>query len=142
MTIVDHEHSELCLQSLRAVAADLGVTRAAVNLMVQDGRLDAVRLGARWYVCQQVLAAFRASYRPAPSAGRKLGRRGRPDMVHVVQALLEDWGEARVDELSEVVRRDPGNVRKYLAILNARGLAEKTSSCTWVPTPSRTLHVS
>jgi predicted transcriptional regulator len=55
-------------------------------------------------------------------------------MVEVVQALLEDWGEARVDELSEVVGRDPGNVRKYLSILRARGVATKTSSCTWTPT--------
>jgi len=55
-------------------------------------------------------------------------------MVEVVQSLLEDWGEARVDELSEVVKRDPGNVRKYLAILKARGVATKTSSCTWAPT--------
>lgn len=100
--------------------------------MVRDERLAAVRWGARWYVCGEVLEAFQEDYRPAPSAGRKLGpRAGQPEMVTVVHALLEDWGEARVDELSEVVRRDPGNVRKYLAILNARGLAYKTSPCTW-----------
>lgn len=38
-----------------------------------------------------------------------------------------------MDELSEVVGRDPGNVRKYLAILQQRGLARKTSNCTWEP---------
>ena len=58
-------------------------------------------------------------------------------MVHVVRDLLADWGEARVDELSEVVGRDPGNVRKYLAILQRRGLAQKTSNCTWEATTPR-----
>ena len=55
-------------------------------------------------------------------------------MVETVHKLLCDWGEARVDELSEVVRRDPGNVRKYLAILHERGLARKTTNVTWEPT--------
>lgn len=132
MTPPDHQHDGQCLLSLREVATELGVTRAAVNFMVRDERLAGVRWGARWYVCTDVLEAFRQDYRPAPSAGRKLGpRAGEPNMIDVVQSLLEDWGEARVDELSEVVRRDPGNVRKYLAILKERGIATKTSSCTW-----------
>jgi len=59
-------------------------------------------------------------------------------MVDVVLELLRDWGEARVDELSEVVQRDPGNVRKYLAILHARGLAEKSSPVTWTPRSAST----
>jgi hypothetical protein len=58
-------------------------------------------------------------------------------MADSVLDLLSDWGEARVDEISEVVQRDPGNVRKYLAILKERGLAAKTSSCTWAPTHAR-----
>jgi hypothetical protein len=135
MTPPEHQHDSRCLLSLKEVAAELGVTRAAVNFMVRDERLTGVRWGARWYVCTEVLDAFRQDYRPAPSAGRRLGpRAGEPNMVEVVQSLLEDWGEARVDELSEVVKRDPGNVRKYLAILKARGVATKTSSCTWAPT--------
>lgn len=135
MTPPDHQHDGRCLLSLREVAAELGVTRAAVNFMVRDERLAAERWGARWYVCTEVLDAFRQDYRPAPSAGKKLGpRAGEPDMLEVVRSLLEDWGEARVDELSEVVRRDPGNVRKYLAILKERGVVTKTSSCTWAPT--------
>lgn len=135
MTPPDHQHDGRCLLSLREVAAELGVTRAAVNFMVRDGRLSGERWGAPWYVCREVLDAFRQGYRPAPSAGKKLGpRAGEPTMIEVVRSLLEDWGEARVDELSEVVKRDPGNVRKYLAILNERGLAAKTSSCTWAPT--------
>jgi len=130
----DHLHDQRCLRSLPDVAEALGVTRAAVNFMVHDGRLEATRCGPRWYVCEDVLEEFRSSYRPAPSAGRKLGpRAGQPEMVEVVHALLSDWGEARVDELSEVVGRNPGNVRKYLAILHRRGLAKKTSSCTWAP---------
>jgi predicted transcriptional regulator len=55
-------------------------------------------------------------------------------MVDAVHELLCDWGEARVDEISEVVQRDPGNVRKYLAILHQRGLVQRTTSVTWVPT--------
>lgn len=134
----DHVHDAACLLSLPAVAGALGITRAAVNFMVRDERLPAVRVGPGWYVCSDVLDAFRADYRPAPSAGRKLGPRGgAPSMVEVVQALLEDWGEARVDELSEVIDRDPGNVRKYLAILKSRGVVTKTSACTWAPAPSR-----
>lgn len=130
----EHLHDQGCLHSLREVANALGITRAAVNFMVHDGRLLATRCGARWYVCGEVLKDFRLHYRPAPSAGRKLGpRAGQPQMVHVVHDLLADWGEARVDELSEVIGRDPGNVRKYLAILQQRGLARKTSSCTWAP---------
>lgn len=113
----------------------LGVTRSAVNFMVRDCRLSATRFGPRWYVCEETLESFRATYTPAPSAGRKLGRRsGDPDITESVLALLSDWGGARVDEISEVVQRDPGNVRKYLAILRERGLAAKTSNSTWVPT--------
>ena len=130
-----HTHDQRCLLSLPQVAEVLGVTRSAVNLMVHDGRLNATRFGPRWYVCDETLESFRATYTPAPSAGRKLGRRGGdPDMTESVLALLSDWGEARVDEISEVVQRDPGNVRKYLAILRERGLATKTSNSTWVPT--------
>lgn len=103
--------------------------------MVHEGRLSATRFGPSWYVCADVLESFRSTYRPPPSAGRKLGRRdGTPDLAESVLELLSDWGEARVDELSEVVQRDPGNVRKYLAILKERGLAMKTSRSTWVPT--------
>lgn len=133
----EHLHDQGCLRSLREVADVLGITRAAVNFMVHDGRLPATRCGARWYVCKNVFEGFRVDYRPAPSAGRKLGpRAGQPQMIDVVHGLLDDWGEARVDELSEVVGRDPGNVRKYLALLQQRGLARKTSHCTWEATPS------
>jgi excisionase family DNA binding protein len=135
MSQPDDLHDHRCLRSLPQVAEVLGVTRSAVNLMVRDGRLGATRFGPRWYVGFDVLERFLATYEPAPSAGRKLGRRGGgPDIVEAVHELLCDWGEARVDELSEVVQRDPGNVRKYLAILQKRGLARKASSATWVPT--------
>jgi predicted transcriptional regulator len=64
-------------------------------------------------------------------------------MVDVVYSLLVNWGETRVDELSEVVARDPGNVRKYLAILRARGLAQKSGPITWVATSdSRSLRTT
>lgn len=135
MSPPEHTHDQRCLRSLPQVAEVLGVTRSAVNLMVRDGRLSATRFGPRWYVCEETLESFRATYTPAPSAGRKLGRRsGEPDITESVLELLSDWGGARVDEISEVVQRDPGNVRKYLAILRERGLAAKTSNSTWVPT--------
>jgi len=119
---------------LPEVAAILGVTRAAVNFMVHDGRLPASRDGARWIVEEADLEKFRAAYSRPTSAGRRLGPRGgEPHMADVVLELLRDWGEARVDELSTVVGRDPGNVRKYLAVLRARGLAKKASSVTWAP---------
>lgn len=137
MSPPEHVHDQECLRSLPQVAEVLGVTRSAVNLMVRDGRLGATRFGPSWYVCNDALASFRATYKPAPSAGRKLGRRaGGPDMVESVLELLRDWGEARVDEIGEVLQRDPGNVRKYLAILRQRGLAAKTSNSTWIPTAS------
>ncbi len=132
VTPLEHAHDAACLLSLQKVAESLGVTRAAVNSMVHDGRLDAVRLGPRWYVCESVFERFRSGYRPPPSAGRKLGPRGgEPQMVEVVYALLVDWGEARVDELSEVLGRHPGNVRKYLAVLRARGLARRVEGPVW-----------
>jgi hypothetical protein len=135
MTLVEHAHDAACLLSLQDVAGQLGVTRAAANFMVRDGRLGAQRSGPRWYVCERDLAAFLNDYKPGPAAGRKLGPRGgEPELPTVVHALLQQWGEARVDELSEVLDRHPGNVRKYLAILRARGLAHKINSHTWVPT--------
>lgn len=135
MSPPEHTHDQRCLRSLPQVAEVLGVTRSAVNLMVRDGRLGATRFGPRWYVCDEILESFRTTYTPAPSAGRKLGRRhGDLDMTESVLELLSDWGEARVDEISEVVQRDPGNVRKYLAILRERGLATKTNNSTWIPT--------
>jgi DNA-binding XRE family transcriptional regulator len=135
MSPPEHTHDQGCLHGLPDVANVLGVTRSAVNLMVRDGRLEATRYGPRWYVCDEVLESFRSTYTPAPSAGRKLGRRsGDPDMTESVLELLADWGEARVDEISEVVQRDPGNVRKYLAILRERGLVAKTTNATWIPT--------
>lgn len=132
MTPPEHAHDADCLLSLQDVADRLGISRAAVNSMVHDGRLDAVRLGPRWYVCGSEFERFRATYTRPPSAGRKLGPRGgSPQMVDVVHALLLDWGEARVDELSEVLDRHPGNVRKYLAVLEARGLAQRVEGPVW-----------
>lgn len=131
-----HAHDATCLLALSDVANLVGVSRAAVNSMVHDGRLEAVRIGPRWYVCQQTFAVFRSTYDPPASAGRRLGpRSGEPQMVDVVYDLLVDWGEARVDELSEVVERHPGNIRKYLAILKARGLASRSATAVWSPTP-------
>ena len=129
-----HEHDDDCLRGLQQVADDLGVTRAAVNFMVHDGRLPAILRGPYWFVCTDAFEEFRRTYEPAPSAGRKLGpRSGEPAMTEVVAALLDEWGEARVDELSVVVRRAEGNVRKYLALLVAQGRAFKADNSTWVP---------
>lgn len=92
-------------------------------------RLPAIRRGPYWFVCSATFRDFRRRYEPAPSAGRKLGpRSGDPAMTEVVAGLLDDWGEARVDELSTVVGRAEGNVRKYLALLVAQGRAFKTGT--------------
>lgn len=139
MSDVEQTDAPSAALSLSQVAAILGVSRSAVNLMVHDDRLPARRDGHRWIVTVEEVERFRQNYQPAPSAGRKLGPRGgQPHMVDVVLELLRDWGEARVDELSEVVQRDPGNVRKYLAILHARGLVEKSSPVTWAPRSAST----
>lgn len=134
VTPPEHAHDASCLLALRDVADGLGVSRAAVNSMVRDGRLGAIRLGPYWYVCQPVFDEFRSSYEPPPSAGRRLGPRGgEPAMADVVYELLVDWGEARVDELSEVLGRHPGNIRKYLALLQTRGLVARAGDAVWSP---------
>jgi hypothetical protein len=55
-----------------------------------------------------------------------------------VVALLSEWGCATAEELGIVMSLHVGNVRKYLAILAAQGLAERRDDGQWILTSSET----
>jgi excisionase family DNA binding protein len=120
---------------LTRVAEELGVTRSAVYLMVMEHRLGGMQCGARWVVRREEVERFRSQWRRPPNAGRRLRRQAThaagPEQV---LALLQDWGDATVDELAEAIGRHPGNVRKYLRLLEVRGLAARPGTGTWTPT--------
>lgn len=119
--------------ALQAVGEELGVTRSAVYLMIRSGRLPGMQCGARWYVRREDLDEFKRTYIPAPTAGRRFGpRSGDANGTDLVLALLREWGSATSEELAEVLNRHPGNVRKYLSLLKARGLADRDGSGGWV----------
>jgi excisionase family DNA binding protein len=119
---------------LAKVAEELGVTRSAVYLMVVEHRLEGMQCGARWVVRRSDVERFRAGWQPPPNAGRRLRRRtGVPDGPNEVLALLEDWGEANVEELAEAIGRHPGNVRKYLKLLEIRGQVRRSGVGGWIP---------
>lgn len=48
----------------------LGVSRVAVTLMVQQGKLPAIRVGRSWAVPKDALLEFASTYRKGPG-GRK-----------------------------------------------------------------------
>lgn len=52
------------------VARILGVSRVAVTLMVQQGKLPAIRIGRSWAVPKNVALEFAKGYRKGPG-GRK-----------------------------------------------------------------------
>lgn len=116
------------------VAVELGVTRSAVYEMVRQERLEGRQQGSRWLVPRTALTRFKADWVPAPNAGRRLTRRA--DGPKEVLSLLQDWRDGRVEELAEAMGRHPGNVRKYLRILEVRGLAQRQPEGDWVPTQS------
>jgi len=107
--------------TLPDVAREMGVSRSAVYLWVTSHRLDAMQCGPRWLVRRSDLESFRQRHQLASSAGREYGpRNGDTAGPALVLELLDEWGEARVDELAEVLQRHPGNVRKYLRLLESR----------------------
>lgn len=50
------------------------------------------------------------------------------------EGMLREYGPASPSELAELLAKDAGNVRKHLAILAARGAAERLSDGQWVLT--------
>ena len=114
------------------VAEELGVTRSAVYLMVTEHRLQGMQCGARWVASRADVERFKAEWHPPHNAGRRLQRRtGTADGPDQVRKLLEDWGDATVEELAEVIGRHPGNVRKYLKQLEVRGVAHRLPQGQW-----------
>lgn len=120
--------------TLPEVAQELGVTRSAVYLMIRDGRLAGMQCGPRWHVRREDLEAFKQTYDPAPTAGRRFGPRNGDYGPAVVLELLHEWGSATTDELAEILERHPGNIRKYLKLLEHRGHATRDDRGTWSPT--------
>lgn len=126
---------------LAKVAEELGVTRSAVYLMVVEHRLEGMQCGARWVVRSRDVERFREGWKPPPNAGRRLRRRtDTPDGPRQVLALLQDWGEASVEELAEAISRHPGNVRKYLKLLEVRGHARRSCDGRWTPAALSEVH--
>lgn len=115
--------------SLPEAARRLGLHRATVNEMVQDGRIPAERNGPHWYVDEVDLDAFAATYTRPPGSPRR--RVGAVEPSGDLLARLADWEEASVRELAAVINMHEGNIRKHLCIAEAQGLAERDEYAQW-----------
>lgn len=121
--------------SLPEAADLLGVHRATVNEMVLTGRLPAERVGPHWVIDENEFNRFRSTYERPKHYTRPKGASQASDhwVAHLLQ-LLAEWDSATVAELSEVVDLVPGNIRKYLCIAEARGLAVRNEYGDWMLT--------
>jgi excisionase family DNA binding protein len=117
------------LIGLPQAAERLGLHRATVNDMVQDGRIPARRLGAHWYIEAGDLERFASTYERPRNAPRRLPRAVRPSPK--ILELLGQWRCATVSELHEVVEMHDGNIRKHLCIAEAQGLVERDEYSRW-----------
>jgi len=107
----------------------LGLHRATVNDMVQDGRIPARRVGAHWYIEADDLERFASTYERPRNAPRRLPRPVQPSSE--ILTLLGEWGSATVPELHAVVDMHEGNIRKHLRIAEAQGLVERDEYSRW-----------
>lgn len=125
---------ENVLVGLPQAAERLGLHRATVNDMVQDGRIPARRVGAHWYIEAADLEQFAATYERPKNAPRRLPRAVRPSPQ--LLALLAEWGRATVPELVEVVDMHEGNIRKHLCIAESQSLVQRDEYSQWSLTDS------
>lgn len=122
--------------SLPEVAQELGVHRTAVNAMVLDGRLEAQRVGPYWRVRRDIFERFAATYRRPPNVPvPQKDPDALPPVAERALRWIVRWDEAITNELREVMDDAPGNIRKATDILRRRGLAARTESGAWRPTP-------
>lgn len=117
------------LIGLVEAAKRLGVCRETANDLVRDGLLPATRVGPWWYVQEEDLESFAATYRPRPGPRRRQSRN--EEHRAKIAELLADWQDATPAELSTVIGLHPGNVRKHLVMLEAAGVAERDDEGLW-----------
>jgi excisionase family DNA binding protein len=114
---------------LPQAAERLGLHRATVNDMVQDGRIAARRIGAHWFIRADDLERFASRYQRPRNSPRRLPRSVQPSTE--ILALVADWGTATVAELHQVIEMHEGNIRKHLCIAEAQGLATRDEFSRW-----------
>lgn len=130
------------LVGLPEAAHAIGVHRATLNEMVRDGRVRAERVGAHWFLSVEEFERLKATYvRPKNSPRRREGLAAAERWGREILRLLDEWGEGTSAELSKVLALHPGNVRKYLALLEADDLAERDDEGVWRPV-TRGAHMS
>lgn len=125
------------LVGLPEAALVLNLHRATVNEMVHDGRLHGWRLGPHWYVSRADLEEFAASYeRPKNSPRRRAPGESAASWKRRIANILSDWQEATADELAAAVDLHPGNIRKYLHLLERDGMTLRDEFGSWHLTPA------
>jgi excisionase family DNA binding protein len=117
---------------LPEAAERLQLHRATINAMVRDGRIQAQRVDAHWFISREDLDKFAATYRRPRNTPPRARRQETlsPTSSHVIRLLLE-WDKATVDEIQKITGVHPGNVRKNLRLLEAHKLAERTCDGSW-----------
>lgn len=61
------------LLTVPEAAAEKGVTRTAILYAIQDGRIEALRVGRNWVVQRSALAAYQPrAYRRRPTRTRRI----------------------------------------------------------------------
>jgi excisionase family DNA binding protein len=129
-TMNDESHGERFL-GLPEAAKRLGLHRATVNEMVVDGRLNGERIGPHWFVKESVLNRFASSYERPKNAPKRGATEAGVMWQHTILEKLAEWHDAGVQELSEVIDLHPGNIRKYLCLLEVRDLAQRDEGGMW-----------
>jgi len=131
------------LIGLPEVASRLGLHRATVNAMVQDGRLPAERIGPHWFIKQSVADRFADNYvRPKNAPRHRTTPQAGTEWQARLLRLLSDWHDATVAELATAIELHPGNIRKYLCLLEAEGWVRRDEYGSWVLTEAGQAHGS
>jgi len=128
---------DLKLLSANDVGRELGVDRTVVSSLLRSGSLPGVLLTDRWYVEAGDLEEFARTYerprRPSRKGTDQRTQRSEQSRRAIV-ATLADWNEATPAEIAQVIELHPGNVRKYLVLMEKAGLTQRVGEGLWALT--------
>jgi excisionase family DNA binding protein len=126
----EQNHGERLL-GLPEAALRLGLHRATVNEMVADGRLSGERIGPHWFVKESVLNRFASKYERPKNAPKRGATETSARWERMILERLSQWHDAAVQELARVIDLHPGNIRKYLCLLEVRELVQRDDFGMW-----------
>lgn len=116
---------------LPEAAKRLGLHRATVNDMVLNQRLPGYRLGSHWYLRNDDLERFAATYERPKNAPRRRSKAWGEDWQSEIVRWISFWHSTTSSELDRVLDLHIGNIRKYLTLLERDGFVSRDADGFW-----------